>query len=397
LHPAPNSADDKTRMANAYSALDPIQESRYYYMKKAPIAVLPPFHSHFCPDCPIAAGPSVGTECPQCGALAWIKDHTGPWEAQIIVQLDAIMGGHVGVLRHDGTVQVVTDRIGSALQASLRSDAVWAPSAEPSPSIGRGLIMPAAVGLSADGTALRERVYQNGPSLLGDGDFVDRPIDVVRTMATTSGGPAPRTKFGTVYSRSTGRVFVVGGADASTGQPTGDVWWRGMDSDAWFRVPLSGYAPETVMASTYSFADGRLWILDEHKQGAVHFARLVRVHPETGEHELLGAWPRPRGWFQSRLFENHWLVVDQDGGVLVVASSMPFRMHAVIRVALDGPAPRVEGIRFAEGHLSSIPVVDVTGYSFVVESKKKNEPPTISRLSDLQLWPGAWSDMGGCL
>ena len=183
------------------------------------------------------------------------------------------------------------------------------------------------------------------------------------------------------------------GAVAWIKDPTG----RGMDSDAWFRVPLSGYAPETVMASTYSFADGRLWILDEHKQGAVHFARLVRVHPETGEHELLGAWPRPRGWFQSRLFESHWLVVDQDGGVLVVASSMPFRMHAVIRVALDGPGPRVEGIRFAEGHLASVPVVDVAGYSFVVQSRKKHEPPTISRLSDLQLWPGAWSDVGGCL
>jgi hypothetical protein len=268
---------------------------------------------------------------------------------------------------------------------------------EPSPNIGRGWRALAAVALSPDGTEVRDVVHQHGRTLLGLNDRVDLIQTLSSAASVSSAAPSARTDFKAVYSRSTDRVFVVGGTD-DAGQPAHDIWWRGTGAGTWRRVPLAGdYRPERVMAATYSYVDSRLWVLDERMQGNAPFARLVRIDPQTGHHELLGTWPRPRGWFQNQLFEDHWLVLDRDGGVLFVASSGKLGRHAAVRIALrDGESPHVEGIRLANGKLAGAPVVDVDGYSFLIKAGN-SKPPRIERMSDLPLWPGTWNNLGGCL
>jgi hypothetical protein len=147
-----------------------------------------------------------------------------------------------------------------------------------------------------------------------------------------------------------------------------------------------------VLAATYSFRDDRLWVLDE-VQGpfGLKRIRLVRIHPQSGEFEQLGQWPRVG------LFNRHWLGVDKDGQVLLTASSDTAKKYLVIR--LDNRAPQVKpsSVRFGQGALALRPLVDQDGYSFVLRETKKNRPPTkTERSKTLGGIPAGWSHLNGC-
>ncbi|MBI5537876.1 MAG: hypothetical protein HY898_34440 [Deltaproteobacteria bacterium] len=81
-----------------------------------------------------------------------------------------------------------------------------------------------------------------------------------------------------------------------------------------------------------------------------------------------------------KLFDRHWLLLDRDGSVLLVASSTKLRKHAIFRFTAVGSGVRL--VRIAAGYLPSAPVVDLAGYGFIVR-KNDNSPPTLIRMREL--------------
>ncbi len=387
------SADDHTRLCNHYEDVNPIEQFESSWFVKGLTGPIWSITVPACPRCPAFTPPTISHECLTCGVLGRTLDSGDQYLSRILLAVGDAANGQVATLLNDGTLQLVTDRVGPALRSSLASGAVWVSAAESSPNIGQGTTEPAALALSTDGTQILDRVLQS-PS----GVFSLRDLErgeVVGAMSATAQpfGPAPRSDFQAVYSRALGRLFLVGGNDLTTRQATHDIWWFDLDAYQWNRVALDGYAPERVLAATYSYRDRHLWVLDDYKVGAFRRARLVRIDPATGQSEQIGAWPRAI-WPRDGVFDKHWLMLDSDGNVLFVASSEWVKEHAVVRIALDG-SPHVDGIRLAPRALLLPPAVDSEGYTFVLE--KKNHMPIVQRVKDLNAKPGRWLDLGGCL
>jgi len=186
-------------------------------------------------------------------------------------------------------------------------------------------------------------------------------------------------------------VFLVGGTLDSE-EMAGDIWYADTETlSVWRKVPLSAdIAPKRVLAATYSYADGRLWFLDEAPLSKnLRKARLVRVDPHTGAGDVVAEWPR------LKVFDRHWLALDRDGALLLVASSSKMNHHVIVRLDTHGATFAVEGIRKANGRLLSAPVVDADGYSFVLD-KLGNQPVRTLRLRGLEAKPGHWNDLAGC-
>ena len=221
----------------------------------------------------------------------------------------------------------------------------------------------------------------------------DRLLDrlPMAELSSTAGETAPPPRRGAqgVYARSAGRVYVIGGNDPDTNEARRDIWWRDVTGGPWYEVPDGDYQPEKVLAATRPYRDGKLWILDEVRAGWLRFARLVRLNPGTGEAEVLGKWPR------IGLFDQHWLILDLEGNVVVAASSSRTKRHALIRIRLDGPKPHVDRVHVAQGELAMAPWVDAGGYALPIA--RKGKLPKILRQESLAGRKGAWSDMQGCL
>ncbi len=300
-----------------------------------------------------------------------------------------------GVLLHDGSMMPIEDSIGVHLAQSLASGLTWVSAAEPDPLSGQGDSMPSAVGLSSDGTQLAQKVFLSGHRAYGAGDIKrigdgEAPVGMAATQQAAAVGPAPRDDFQAVYSRSTGRLFLVGGQDPTTHELLHDIWWTGVDGSAWQQVPLSAWKPERVLAATWSPVDRRLWVIEDTGTGSHRRERIVRVRPGTGEADVFGTWPR------GGLFDQHWLVVDRDGSMLVVASSQQPNKHVVARIAIgDRDDLDVEGVWVAKGTLATAPSVDPDGYSFPI-STGPTTLPRVVRLSTLERKHGPWSDVGQC-
>jgi hypothetical protein len=88
----------------------------------------------------------------------------------------------------------------------------------------------------------------------------------------------------------------------------------------------------------------------------------------------IGSWPRLKH------FDRHWLLLDRDGSVLLVASSTKLRKHAIFRFTGLGSGVRL--VRMATGYLPSAPVVDLAGYGFIIR-KNDNSPTTLVRMREL--------------
>jgi hypothetical protein len=249
-------------------------------------------------------------------------------------------------------------------------------------------------------------VFVVGGQLFGAADLVrggPSPIDEsVNVASSASVGPAI-TGFRPVYSRSLQRLFLVGGEDAA-GTPVGTVRWSTLDSDVWQTVPQSEYAVGTVLAATYDYADGMLWILDEvaeteQSHGGTHhgkghhgkmLARLTRLDPDTGRAEVLGEWPR------ARHYDQLWLRTDRDGAMLLFASSAKHHHHAVARLAASAGALKLLGFRVRPRALIHPPVVDMAGYWLI--ARKGKSGIDVQRLEELPLHSKGWSGhVGQCL
>jgi hypothetical protein len=234
-------------------------------------------------------------------------------------------------------------------------------------------------------------VRPSGDRLLGLGDG-ERPLPgggAALASLTPAGTPSPRTGFRAVYSRMMGWLLLVGGTDTATGKPAREIWARSTDGGSWSRITTKGYAPETVLAATFSYGDRRLWILDETAFGPVKMGRLARVDVATGSAEVIGKWPRVR------LFDRYWLVADRDGALLFTASSSKLRRHFVIRIRLDAPHPRVAGVHMGGFELVGPPVVDGDGYWLV--GKAKADTMHAVRAATLQGSTGGWGHVGACM
>jgi len=359
----------------------------------------PPFLGRYCPDCPVEFEPP-SNECISCGPLGAIKGQLSQLETNVVMPLPDELGGGVGVLRSDGQVQMVTAKLGARLQQTLASDAVLVSGVEPATSIGGGARLPAAVALSADGSAIVDRVWQRAGGFISSYDREviggDEPLGTLMSApATVSEGPAPRRDYQAVYSRAAGKIFLVGGLDSATNQLAGDIWWSDVAGNDWLRIPLNGYAPEQVLAAAYSYRDKRLWVLDQSGSGADLTARLVSVEPTTGAHAVLGTWKRTTIGNNKLVFDHHWLALDRDGSVLLAASSAKLNKHVIVRIDNGTASAQIDGLRVAPFNLVAPPAVDTAGYSLVFDSNKGW--PELKRMDTLEAKPGRWIDVGGFL
>ncbi len=319
-----------------------------------------------------------------------------PYDAQWVVSAVG-WDSTIGVLTADGTLIDVSDRFGTGLQASMALGLNWVDAAEPQPLAGIGAKAPSAIGLSADGTAIVDRMYLAGGMLLGQYDLRTgggrgAPSAAVAQASSsrTQTSPAPRQNFIAVYSRSMRQLFLVGGADASSHENLGDIWSTSTDWTQWNPVPLHGVTVGKVLAATYSPLDRQLWILDELSSGGRKQARLMRVVPGTGAVEVLGRWPR------LGVFDKLWLVVDRNGTVLLAASSDKVNKHVIIHIQNEASPPRVDRTYAANRALALPPLVDGLGYAFATIVSKHKMPVTV-RKATLDGGIGHWGDIGTCL
>jgi hypothetical protein len=117
---------------------------------------------------------------------------------------------------------------------------------------------------------------------------------------------------------------------------------------------------------SWSYADHRLWVLDEVDAPKGKLARLYRVEPYLGLVKLVGKWPR------LGLFDELWLGLDHDGQVLLAASSTKLDKHAIVRLEAkpyDTSAPLRLSMHLGNKALAAPPLVHAAGYSLALRSK----------------------------
>jgi hypothetical protein len=345
-----------------------------------------------CPGCPDGAPlfEDPRDDCPNCGALAPLE--AGDLlDAQQLVVLPSSKGTLVGVLDADGSIAPVEARLGKMFAASLSTDAMWLSAVEPNPMLGRGAVGPGAVQLSPDGTTVIDQLFVRKHRAFSQRDLgVEIPAPTGNALAGSTAGPAPRRGALGVYARSSGEVFVLGGTHAVTGAALQDIWWRGIDEGAaWKQISTRGYRPGKVLAATRSYQDRKLWVLDEVAVGMGRFARLVRITPGTGQVEEVGRWS------MSGLFDSHWLVLDQDGSVLVAASSRRLRKHGIVRIRADRNGAKVDRVLMGTGALGMAPWVDASGYALPIWQSSTKLPKVVRRAT-LGGSMGTWRDVGQC-
>lgn len=360
--------------------------------------------AHPCPTCP-PPELALHADCPQCGLIQNRLDYDDIWMSQLITGFRDLPES-VGVKLRDGRVQNADSSLSKKVRQHLTDPLLRiVGQAEPSATIGQGAALPLALALSKDGTSVQDTLTLRGRSMQAGSDacrsrcttnevpFLGAILqgpDAASLAAAddpTPQGPPPRENFQAVYSRAIGAVFVVGGTLLGTNEPIKDLW-RGSAEGGWTQIKIPSYEPQKVVSATYSFRDGKLWVLDNFKAGW-EWARLVRINIETQEAEILGVWPK------LGFYNRHWLLVDQDGSVLFVASSDKINKHTVIRLDNSGPEVKISLARMAPKSLAFAPVVDSVGYWFAAGNAKK--PPKLERLKTLEAKGGKWSHLAECL
>lgn len=353
---------------------------------KSPPAPLPWFVVPTLPSpTPPPSGPKVWWR--QCATCASPLLDRPPSESVLLAHVDGV--GPLA-LHPDGRGESLLSSVGPSLRASLADPSLhWAQGAEPSFEIGTSTA-PISLALSADGTRVVERVVADAGALLGLGD-VERggeegaiPVAQARVAPVR---PPPASAFAVVWSRYERRLFRVGGIGPS-GEPSHSVWVFDPATDRWGELTFVGWSPERVLASTFSFQDRALYVLDEKPLwGLIVKRRLSRVDLTTGAATELGAWPslRKHGAF--------WLSVDRGGDGLILAASsrrVP-GAHVVVRFALADGALTPTGVHTGSHPLAGGVWVDETGYTVVVGQNGRQVPQRATELRDL---PGSWVGTG---
>lgn len=113
-----------------------------------------------------------------------------------------------------------------------------------------------------------------------------------------------------------------------------------------------------MKAATFSAADGRLWILEQRTTSYT----LLRINPWTGQADNLGAWSRGAVWDQ------HFLAMDRDGNVILVAGSSANQRSTVGRLRVDANGAAYASFVDAGAipYTTSGPLVDKDEYGFIV-------------------------------
>ena len=221
-----------------------------------------------------------------------------------------------------------------------------------------------AVALSPDGTTLLDVALDTGGELRSLAETEDTLSARLSESQRSATSPPPRAGAASVLSRAVQGVFVVGGEDAA-GAPTRDVWFQALGAP-WRDIPLSGAVrPERVLAATFGFADGHLWIVDEidaPRRGrgpSRRLARLLRVDVASGEIEVVIVAPRHRPDLRP------YLSVDPQGAIVLTLAGE--RRFVSLRLEARRGRHNVSRVRTERGKLVRPPIFDEHGVSYVVE------------------------------
>ena len=299
-----------------------------------------------------------------------------------------------GPVDDQGRILQVDGLISPALRDALADSTLeFVPAVEPNLEAGQGYHYAQGLMIRNDGTAISSVVKASSDGLALSWEKEIAPGRVAQAVPAARDLPAiaPRTEFAPVFSRTLGALVLVGGRDAS-GQWTKEIWIVPEWGDP-FLLATPGYEPNRVLAATVATTDGMLWVLDDRLvNGWLHMARLVRIDPLSGNHEVV--WQGPH----LGVFEQHWLGVDRDGNVLLFGSSKLVRKHVTVRFEAT---PFVLGtakpdlMRFDQGELIGQPLVDSHGYQFVTRTGGKRFH--VQRLDSLGQQAWKWPDLPGCL
>jgi hypothetical protein len=220
----------------------------------------------------------------------------------------------------------------------------------------------------------------------------DSVCDFPREGLPAAEGPHA-VDFAPVLSRIRRGVFVVGGDDTTSGEPTGEIWFAPLNAGGWIPIPAA-IPPDRVLAATYSWKTRSLYFLDETTPpGGELEARLVAIDVDTAQATLLGSWPRSPSW------DAHHLVLDRDGALLLSSSNWLTGEHAVARIDIEAiGGPTVDGIDAGSYPLAFAPTVDGVGYTLVLAVDAPAGIVHRVRKAELDLaGGGALSSLGGQL
>lgn len=332
---------------------------------------------------PIGWGPGRLVVVPRSVSLT-LDVNTLPGASRFLVA--STTGNVVAALQADGSALSAEDvggadcggnSVDSALHASLFGSAVtWFGAVEPSNAIAG--LPDDALALSLDGArVLATARTENG--VLGAGSTVPNP---------NGDPPAPRGGYAAVYSRWAGGVFVAGGQALSDSSVLRDVWFGQLDG-SWRDVtphaaggsscPACGFVRElgVVDAVTYSFADKKLWLVDEFPSKPFTVVRLLRAAPG-------GAIEQVATWVRAGQARSYFLAVDHDGAVLAAIARANGQGFAVARVEVDPSGTAHASALYANpsDKLLARPFVSPACYAFLAQRGK--QLPRVLRLSHLE-------------
>ncbi|MBI4705757.1 MAG: hypothetical protein HY744_32085, partial [Deltaproteobacteria bacterium] len=325
---------------------------------------------------------------------------------------------------------VAVNRATGTIYASLRDRiSMFAPSSAPCPGCPSGLCLVDKPGACCDLACTDHSQCLSGYC---------SPQSGVCTYPPGTGSPHAKD-FVPVLTRMRRGLFVVGGNDPDSHEPTGQIWFSPLASGQWARVPAAIRA-ERVLAATYGFSTDALYVLDEAelapapggekgkqdgkgnveichvppgKPGEAHTievggsalqahlghgdllgpcvaARLWAVELKTHRTLQVGRWLRHPEW------DRHWLVADRDGAILLASSNSKNRKHAIARLdvrAAGGPV--VGGIARAKRSLLLPPLVDGAGYGLTLLAPVKKV--AYERRGELAYEPATLAELGGQL
>ncbi len=205
--------------------------------------------------------------------------------------------------------------------------------------------------------------------------------------ARPSTGSPHAVGFVAVPSRARRGVFVVGGRNPSTNQPTGEVWFSSIDGGDWSRVSSPGYAMGNVLAATYSYTTRKLYVLDEPAAGQARLAELAVDGGRGGAHTI-AVVARDASW------NKIYLVPDLDGGLLIASSSAKKKKHVIARLNVNVSPPKLEALEVGNREFIVPPVVDGSGYTLLLRKDQGNDKIRRERLKSLTLKVGNIQELG---
>jgi hypothetical protein len=279
--------------------------------------------------------------------------------------VDPILGiittytGKPGVfLMQSGNVgQDISSIVSNQLASKIASPSlVWTSPVEPGSRTGAFGLDLLGVAMLPDASLIDDvAVVQSGKILAGSEN-----VDNLSLLPFSGGLPTPRSSFQTVLSRTAGAMFVLGGVAPVTQSSLTDIWMQ-VTGQRWAQLHLAGYSPHAILASTFSYADRHLWVLDELQFDSEQNLqiRLLRIDPfaPSGATYAVVAVGQPAS------STSYFLSVDHDGALLLTAVSPSGTV--LTRITAEAQ-PHIRVVRFEAAQLVRGPIIDDFGYSFIL-------------------------------